>query len=73
MNAKAKVSAQHGGSARIDLQAIVPHSQSSTSASVRVTSGSASIYVSAEEPAYAKSRRKTSGALLLLPWESDKL
>uniref|UniRef100_A0A0E0ME48 Uncharacterized protein n=1 Tax=Oryza punctata TaxID=4537 RepID=A0A0E0ME48_ORYPU len=30
-NASAMVSTKHGGSARIDLQAMVPHSQSSTS------------------------------------------
>lgn len=68
VNAKAKVSAMHGGSARIDLQAMVPHSQSSTSASVKITSGKASFCVSAQEMP-----DPTGGTLLLLPWESDKL
>uniref|UniRef100_A0A0E0N6U5 Uncharacterized protein n=1 Tax=Oryza rufipogon TaxID=4529 RepID=A0A0E0N6U5_ORYRU len=37
--ASARVATERGGSASVNLQAIVPHSQCSSSASVRITSG----------------------------------
>uniref|UniRef100_A0A0E0HNE1 CCHC-type domain-containing protein n=1 Tax=Oryza nivara TaxID=4536 RepID=A0A0E0HNE1_ORYNI len=74
VNASAKVSTEHGGSARVDLHAIVPHSQGSTTASVKVTSGRAFVLVSAQESSNSKAKKKFGGALLLMPpWQSDKL
>lgn len=51
INAKAKVATQQGGSACVNLQAIVSHSQASTSASIQIKSGKASISLSVQEPA----------------------
>lgn len=86
INAKAKVATQQGGSACVNLQAIVSHSQASTSASIQIKSGKASISLSVQEPAKkgnksqhvrpAKKAKKKSSAgplLLLPPWQSDKL
>lgn len=85
VNAKAKVATQQGGSASVNLQAIVPHSQASTSASIQIKSGKASISLSAQEPAQKgkkqqhvqpakKAKKSARGPLLLLPpWQSDKL
>lgn len=74
VNARAKVSTQAGGSARVDLQANVAGSSSSTSAAVSVTFGKASISLSAQEPAKQTTRKKTGVPLLLIPpWESAKL
>uniref|UniRef100_A0A0E0LV51 Uncharacterized protein n=1 Tax=Oryza punctata TaxID=4537 RepID=A0A0E0LV51_ORYPU len=68
VNASSKVSTEHGGSARV-----VPHSQSSTTASLIVTYGKTYVCVSAQEPTKTKRKKKASGALLLLPpWETDK-
>uniref|UniRef100_A0A0E0QV14 Uncharacterized protein n=1 Tax=Oryza rufipogon TaxID=4529 RepID=A0A0E0QV14_ORYRU len=74
VNARAKVSTQAGGSARVDPQANVAGSSSSTSAAVTVTFGKASISLSAQEPAKQTTRKKTGVPLLLIPpWESAKL
>nr|AAT44272.1 hypothetical protein [Oryza sativa Japonica Group] len=82
MNAKAKLATQAGGSATVNLQAIVPYSKGSASASIQVTSGKACVSVSAQEPAKKTKiggppppkKAKTPGSILIQPpWESDKL
>ncbi|XP_006654085.2 uncharacterized protein LOC102704057 isoform X1 [Oryza brachyantha] len=74
VNATARVATHQGGSATVNLQAIVLGSQGSTSASVQIKSGKASVSVSAQEPGNGKGKKPTPGPLLLIPpWESAKL
>uniref|UniRef100_A0A0E0BM08 SWIM-type domain-containing protein n=1 Tax=Oryza glumipatula TaxID=40148 RepID=A0A0E0BM08_9ORYZ len=69
VNATARVATHQGGSTTVNLQAI-----GSTSASVQIKSGKASVSVSAQEPGNGKGKKPTPGPLLLIPpWESAKL
>ncbi|CAO2185314.1 unnamed protein product, partial [Urochloa humidicola] len=68
-SATARVRTLQGGSASINLDAQVPTSQASSRVTVRVTSGSASAHVIAQEPQRKKltPRRKKSDNNLLMP------
>ncbi|CAL4981941.1 unnamed protein product [Urochloa decumbens] len=68
-SANARVRTLQGGSASINLDAQVPTSQASSRVTVRVTSGSASAHVIAQEPQRKKltPRRKKSDKHLLMP------
>uniref|UniRef100_A0A0E0Q346 Uncharacterized protein n=1 Tax=Oryza rufipogon TaxID=4529 RepID=A0A0E0Q346_ORYRU len=58
VNATTRVATHQGGSATVNLQAIVPGSQGSTT----------------QEPGNGKGKKHTPGPLLLIPpWESAKL
>ncbi|EEE52919.1 hypothetical protein OsJ_35532 [Oryza sativa Japonica Group] len=64
--ASARVLTRQGGSASVNLQAIVPHSQSSRTALVRITSGKACVFVQVQEPASAKTKKSTPSRLMFL-------
>ena len=72
-SANVRVSTVTGGSATINLVANIPRSEATSSATIKITSGSATAHVSASAPKGRKPATKLGPMLLLPPWDSAKL
>jgi hypothetical protein len=75
-SANVRVSTVTGGSATVNVVANLPRSEATSSATIKITSGSATAHVSASAPNRGPAKQgpaKQGPMLLLPPWDSAKL